>query len=63
MVDGQWYHVDPQLEDNISRHGYVRYRYFHARPLDSRLPLWGQNLIDSGMLTPEQEEYLNGWKA
>ena len=56
MVDGQWYHVDPQLEDNISRHGYVRYRYFMRGRSIHASHWWGQNLIDSGMLTPEQEE-------
>ena len=56
MVDGQWYHVDPQLEDNISRHGYVRYRYFMRGSSIHASHWWGQNLIDSGMLTPEQEE-------
>lgn len=56
MVDRQWYHVDPQLEDNISRHGYVRYRYFMRGSSIHASHWWGQNLIDSGMLTPEQEE-------
>lgn len=56
MVDRQWYHVDPQLEDNISRHGYVRYRYFMRGRSIHASHWWGQNLIDSGMLTPEQEE-------
>lgn len=52
MVDRQWYHVDPQLEDNISRHGYVRYRYFMRGRSIHASHWWGQNLIDSGMLTP-----------
>ena len=56
MVDRQWYHVDPQLEDNISRHGYVCYRYFMRGRSIHASHWWGQNLIDSGMLTPEQEE-------
>ena len=55
MVDRQWYHVDPQLEDNISRRGTVRYRYFlkgDATMAGSHL--WGRRLIDAGLLTPEQ---------
>lgn len=27
-LDGQWYHADPQLEDNVIRDGVLRYRYF-----------------------------------
>ena len=54
-IDGAWYHLDSQLEDNISRHGAVRYRYFLKG--DGQMAgshLWGQRLIDSGLLTTEQ---------
>ena len=54
-IDGVWYHLDSQLEDNISRHGYVRYRYFLKG--DATLASshrWGQNLMDSGLLSQEQ---------
>lgn len=27
-LDGQWYHADPQLEDNVIRGAVLRYRYF-----------------------------------
>lgn len=27
-LDGQWYHADPQLEDNVIRNAVLRYRYF-----------------------------------
>ncbi len=27
-LDGQWYHADPQLEDNVIRNSVLRYRYF-----------------------------------
>lgn len=27
-LEGNWYHADPQLEDNIMREGRLRYRYF-----------------------------------
>lgn len=56
-IDGVWYHLDSQLEDNISRHGSVRYRYFLRG--DATLAgshRWGQNLLDSRLLTKEQNE-------
>lgn len=54
-IDGSWYHLDSQLEDNISRHGWVRYRYFLRGDASlSSSHRWGKNLIDSGLLTPEQ---------
>lgn len=28
QIDGIWYHLDSQLEDSISRHGMIRYKYF-----------------------------------
>ncbi|MDR2908557.1 MAG: hypothetical protein LBU86_01560 [Oscillospiraceae bacterium] len=54
-IDGVWYHLDTQLEDNVSRHGAINYRYFMRG--DSTLSAshrWGQNLIDSGLLTEGQ---------
>lgn len=54
-IDGVWYHLDSQLEDNISRRGSVRYRYFLKGDATlSGSHRWGQNLIASGLLTPEQ---------
>lgn len=56
-IEGTWYHLDSQLEDNISRHGEVHYRYFllgDATLVSSHR--WGQNLIDSGLLTQQQNE-------
>ena len=58
-IDGVWYHLDCQLEDNISRHGAIRYRYFMKS--DATMAgshRWGQNLIDSGFLTTEQNAEL-----
>lgn len=56
-IDEVWYHLDCQLEDNISRHGSIRYGYF-MRGDDTMAGShrWGQNLINSGLLTPEQNE-------
>ena len=54
-IDGVWYHLDSQLEDNISRHGSIRYRYFlKGDATMSGSHRWGQNLINTGLLTPEQ---------
>lgn len=56
-IDGTWYHLDSQLEDNISRHGSVRYRYFLKG--DATLAgshRWGQNLVDSRLLAEEQNQ-------
>ncbi len=62
-IDGVWYHLDSQLEDNISRRGVVRYKYFLRG--DASLSVshrWGQNLIDSGLLTAEQnQEIAQSW--
>ena len=55
-IDGIWYHLDCQLEDNVSRRGTVRYRYFlKGDSAMSRSHVWGQRLIDAGLLSPEQE--------
>lgn len=54
-VDGVWYHLDCQLEDNISRHRAIRYRYFmKSDETMAGSHRWGQNLIDAALLTPKQ---------
>lgn len=54
-IDGVWYHLDCQLEDNISRHGAVRYRYFmRGDESISASHMWGQRLVNSGLLTAGQ---------
>lgn len=54
-IDGVWYHLDPQLEDNISRHDTIRYKYFmRSDATMAGSHRWGQNLIDSRLLTAEQ---------
>lgn len=58
-IDGVWYHLDCQLEDNISRRGTVRYRYFlRSDATMAGSHLWGQRLIRSGLLTAEQNAEL-----
>ena len=55
QIDGIWYHLDSQLEDNITRHGTVRYRYFlKGDETLSGSHLWGQRLLDAGVFTEEQ---------
>ncbi|MDR2655887.1 MAG: transglutaminase-like domain-containing protein [Oscillospiraceae bacterium] len=56
-VDGLWYHVDPELEDGIVRNNTVVYKYFMRG--DSYMQAshrWGRNLIDYGVLKPDQNE-------
>lgn len=54
-IDGVWYHLDSQLEDNISRRGSVRYKYFlRGDATLSGSHRWGQNLVDARLLTGEQ---------
>lgn len=56
-VDGIWYHLDPQLEDNVSRHGAVLYRYFmRGDATMSGSHRWGENLINSKLLSQEQNQ-------
>ena len=61
QLDGVWYHLDPQLEQNVIRDGLLTYRYFLKDDsymlADHR---WGENLAAywSGALTPEQSETL-----
>ena len=59
-VDGLWYHLDVQLEQNITRQGRIRYRYFMKGDATmSASHRWGQNLIDSRLLTPEQNHEIS----
>ena len=56
-IDGTWYHLDSHLEDYISRGRTVRYRYFlHGDATFSLTHVWGQRLMDRGLLTPEQNQ-------
>lgn len=60
-IDGVWYHLDSQLEDNISHRGTVRYRYFMRGDATLASHRWGQNLISSGLLTSEQNDEIAGY--
>ena len=56
-IDGTWYHLDCQLEDNITRHGRIRYRYFlKGDDTMSASHLWGRRLAESGLLDGQQQE-------
>lgn len=56
-VEGTWYHLDPQLEDDVLKGNNLTYRYFlksdEYMMADHR---WGQNLIAYGGLTPAQKD-------
>ena len=58
-LEGQWYHLDSELEDNIIQNDTVTYRYFlKGDETMLRSHRWGQNLIDAGLLAPDQNEEL-----
>ena len=43
---GEWYHLDPQLEQNVTRDGLLTYRYFLKSDEElSTNHKWGENLI------------------
>lgn len=56
-LSGIWYHLDPQLEQNVMKNSTITYRYFLKSDeymlADHR---WGQNLLDYGVLSDEQNE-------
>lgn len=56
-IDGVWYHLDCDLEDNISRNGYVNYKYFLRSDATMGGPhYWGQRLRNLGQLAEAQVE-------
>ena len=56
-LDGQWYHLDPQLEQNVTRKGELTYRYYlkgdASMLADHR---WGDNLISFWEHMPTEEK-------
>ena len=56
-IDGVWYHLDCQLEDNVTRHDTIRYRYFmRGDETMYASHRWGRNLIDARLLTAPQND-------
>lgn len=57
-IDGVWYHLDCDLEDNIApKNGAVIYKYFlKGDATMGASHYWGQRLISLGQLEPGQEE-------
>lgn len=59
QLDGKWYHLDPQLEQNVVKSGRVSFRYFLR---DDRTMLadhrWGESLAAyyGGAIAPGQRE-------
>ena len=51
QIDGVWYHLDSQLEDNISCRGSVRYRYLlNSDTTRAASHRWGQNLKQNAQI-------------
>lgn len=45
QIDGEWYHIDPQLEQNVTRQNLLTYRYFLKNDSDMLADhRWGKNL-------------------
>ncbi len=58
-VDGNWYHLDPDLESYKARRGRISYIYFLKGDDDFyRTHRWGQNAIDAGYLSESRNEEL-----
>ena len=56
-IDGVWYHLDCELETGIRRGDVVVYKYFlNGDATMSASHYWGQRLIDSGILSAEQND-------
>ena len=57
-IDGVWYHLDCDLEDNIApKNGAVIYKYFlKGDATMGASHYWGKRLISLGQLEPGQEE-------
>ena len=59
-IDGVWYHLDSQLEDDILREDTTRFRYFlKGDATMSASHRWGELLRP--LLTAEQSAALDGW--
>jgi len=58
-IDGVWYNLDCELDAGIRKNGRVSYRYFlNSDAAMARSHLWGQRLVDSGRLQPDQNAEL-----
>ncbi|MEG1942768.1 MAG: transglutaminase family protein, partial [Angelakisella sp.] len=52
-----WYHLDPQLEDNVTREDTLRYRYFLKTDKEMLADhRWGESLIACAQLSAEQKQ-------
>jgi transglutaminase-like putative cysteine protease len=57
FLDGQWYHLDPQLEQNVIRGNLLTYRYYLKSDSDYAVDhKWGENLIVHWPEMPEHEK-------
>lgn len=61
-IDGVWYHLDCDLEDDIAEDGRVRYRYFlKGDDTMSASHFWGERLIALDQLEPGQVEEVRAY--
>lgn len=57
QLDGQWYHLDPQLEQNVTRKNELTYRFYLKSDADYSIDhRWGENLIALWPTMPEHEK-------
>lgn len=56
-LEEEWYHLDPQLEQNVIRGGVLTYRYYMSADEDLLADhRWGENLIAYWPDMPEEEK-------
>jgi|GEM_PF-705324 len=56
-LDGVWYHLDPQLEQNVTKNGRLTYRFYLRSDQDMQIDhKWGESLIDYWSEMPEEEK-------
>lgn len=56
-LGGVWYHIDPQLEQNVTRNHSLTYRYYLKSDKEFALDhKWGENLIDYWPDMPDEEK-------
>lgn len=56
-LGGQWYHLDPQLEQNVLKNNKLTYRYYLKSDADMQADhKWGENLIAYWSDMPDSEK-------
>lgn len=59
-LDGNWYHLDPQLEQNVVRQDWLKYRFYLLSDEEMLVDhKWGDNLLDYWHdFAPEEEDMI-----